>query len=411
MLALHGLDVLSAGALLERRAAWRSSSSGSSVRPAEPVHRLGPRAHRPRAGPRTGASPSRPALAERAAHLRAARRADHGQPCRRRSIFDNDASASATVVEVHAARPHRRAVPHHPGARRARPRHPHRQGADARRQRASTRSTSATPTARADRPRATWPRSSGLLHALDACTEAPADAGTVLPMDRAGGAPKPTCCAGARRSPASPAPGLGFTESLYERERFEEVLAVAADMRAAAADELDDRETLRRGVDGVGRRGRAGLRDARRSRSGRSSATTPGEILLVQRADSGIWLYPTGWADIGYSAVRGGGEGGPARRRASSARSCASSPCSTACASASPASRCTRWCSTAGPSAASSSAHPLECARRRLVRPRTTCPSRWPALEQWGELAFAAIRGEPLDVLLRPAARRPRGAS
>src|SRR4029453_18521418 len=26
------------------------------------------------------------------------------------------------------------------------------------------------------------------------------------------------------------------------------------------------------------------------------------EILLVQRADSGIWLYPTGWADVGYSA-------------------------------------------------------------------------------------------------------------
>ena len=26
------------------------------------------------------------------------------------------------------------------------------------------------------------------------------------------------------------------------------------------------------------------------------------QILLVQRADSGVWLYPTGWADIGYSA-------------------------------------------------------------------------------------------------------------
>ena len=26
-----------------------------------------------------------------------------------------------------------------------------------------------------------------------------------------------------------------------------------------------------------------------------------GEILLVQRADSGFWLYPTGWADVGYS--------------------------------------------------------------------------------------------------------------
>ena len=28
-----------------------------------------------------------------------------------------------------------------------------------------------------------------------------------------------------------------------------------------------------------------------------------GELLMVQRADSGIWLYPTGWADIGYSPV------------------------------------------------------------------------------------------------------------
>ena len=28
-----------------------------------------------------------------------------------------------------------------------------------------------------------------------------------------------------------------------------------------------------------------------------------GEVLLVQRSDSGIWLYPTGWADVGYSAA------------------------------------------------------------------------------------------------------------
>src|SRR3974377_1318620 len=26
-----------------------------------------------------------------------------------------------------------------------------------------------------------------------------------------------------------------------------------------------------------------------------------GRLLLVQRADSGVWLYPTGWADVGYS--------------------------------------------------------------------------------------------------------------
>ena len=48
----------------------------------------------------------------------------------------------------------------------------------------------------------------------------------------------------------------------------------------------------------VGRGGR--LRHAqggRRRRGGRRR----GQILLVQRADSGVWLYPTGWADVGYS--------------------------------------------------------------------------------------------------------------
>src|SRR3954453_7754846 len=33
--------------------------------------------------------------------------------------------------------------------------------------------------------------------------------------------------------------GLGFTQSLYERERFEEVLKVAADIRVAAGHELE----------------------------------------------------------------------------------------------------------------------------------------------------------------------------
>ena len=40
-----------------------------------------------------------------------------------------------------------------------------------------------------------------------------------------------------------------------------------------------------------------------RSPSGRRSATTKGELLLIQRADSGVWLYPTGWCDVGYSAA------------------------------------------------------------------------------------------------------------
>jgi len=33
--------------------------------------------------------------------------------------------------------------------------------------------------------------------------------------------------------------GLGFTQSLYERERFEEVLKIAADIRAAALEEVE----------------------------------------------------------------------------------------------------------------------------------------------------------------------------
>jgi ADP-ribose pyrophosphatase YjhB (NUDIX family) len=105
--------------------------------------------------------------------------------------------------------------------------------------------------------------------------------------------------------------GLGFTESLYERERFEEVLLVAGEIRAAAAAQLaaegqpigtrEATELVNEWLRGVG--------------SGVPGYVTPkiavgavvgneaGEILLVQRADSGVWLYPTGWADVGYSAA------------------------------------------------------------------------------------------------------------
>ena len=94
--------------------------------------------------------------------------------------------------------------------------------------------------------------------------------------------------------------GLGFTDSQYERERFEEVLAVAGDMRHAAgspyaADELVD-EWMGAIGDGV-----AGYQTPKIA-VGAVVGNDAGEILLVQRADSGIWLYPTGWADIGYSA-------------------------------------------------------------------------------------------------------------
>jgi ADP-ribose pyrophosphatase YjhB (NUDIX family) len=96
--------------------------------------------------------------------------------------------------------------------------------------------------------------------------------------------------------------GLGFTESLYERERFEEVMAVAGDIRAAAeADEgFDAEHYIDEWMKGVGK-GVAGYVTPKVA-VGAVVYNDDEEILLVQRADSGIWLYPTGWADVGYSA-------------------------------------------------------------------------------------------------------------
>lgn len=100
--------------------------------------------------------------------------------------------------------------------------------------------------------------------------------------------------------------GLAFTENLYERERYEEVLHVAADIRAAS-EEMDEAVEVARETDhfvqewlqnvGEGVPGYVTPKVA----IGAVVGNDDGEILLVQRADSGIWLYPTGWADIGYS--------------------------------------------------------------------------------------------------------------
>ena len=94
--------------------------------------------------------------------------------------------------------------------------------------------------------------------------------------------------------------GLGFTQSLYERERFEEVLKVAADMRVAAGHELAAEALVDEWLEGVGE-GVPGYVTPKVG-VGAVVGNDKGEILLVQRAGSGLWLYPTGWADVGYSA-------------------------------------------------------------------------------------------------------------
>ena len=93
--------------------------------------------------------------------------------------------------------------------------------------------------------------------------------------------------------------GLGFTKSLYEQERFEEVLKVAADIRHAAGHELESDALVEEWLKIVGE-GVAGYVTPKVA-VGAVVGNDKGELLLVQRADSGVWLYPTGWADVGYS--------------------------------------------------------------------------------------------------------------
>jgi ADP-ribose pyrophosphatase YjhB (NUDIX family) len=98
--------------------------------------------------------------------------------------------------------------------------------------------------------------------------------------------------------------GLGFTQSVYERERFEEILKVAADIRFAADHDegrFDQDELLAGWVSSVAQ-GVAGYVTPKIA-VGAIVGNEKGELLLIQRGDSGVWLYPTGWADVGYSAA------------------------------------------------------------------------------------------------------------
>lgn len=93
--------------------------------------------------------------------------------------------------------------------------------------------------------------------------------------------------------------GLAFTESGYERERYEEILQLAAEIKSGSGRGYDPEHQV---VDWMGEVGeRTAGYATPKTAIGAVVGNDDGEILLVQRSDSGIWLYPTGWADIGYS--------------------------------------------------------------------------------------------------------------
>ncbi len=189
--------------------------------------------------------------------------------------------------------------------------------------------------------------------------------------------------------------GLGFTESRYERERFEEVLAVAADIRAHSAAGIDAENQVQQWLDGVGE-GIAGYVTPKIT-VGAVVGDDEGRILLVQRADSGWWLYPTGWSDVGYS---------PSEVAVKEVREETGIDCEVVRPIAIldgmrlgfhrvPLVSIVFHCRSLG---GELEAHPLECTDVGFFA-EDELPQRTARPELWAPHAFSAIRGEPVEVL------------
>jgi ADP-ribose pyrophosphatase YjhB (NUDIX family) len=189
--------------------------------------------------------------------------------------------------------------------------------------------------------------------------------------------------------------GLGFTANLYERERFEEVLKVAADIRLATGQAEVAEPLVEEWMKDVGEGVRGYVTP--KVAVGAVVGNERHELLLVRRADSGVWLYPTGWADVGYSASEvavkevweeTGIEVEPLRLiavldglRLGFTRI--------------PLYSLVFHCRAMG---GELRAHPLECEEVGWFG-EDALPSPLAGAERWGPAAFAAIRGESVDVV------------
>ncbi len=189
--------------------------------------------------------------------------------------------------------------------------------------------------------------------------------------------------------------GLGFSDNLYERERFEEVLAVAGDIAVAAGSDFDNHHQVQEWLRQVGE-GVAGYVTPKVA-VGAVVGNDDGQILLVQRADSGVWLYPTGWADVGYSASE------VAVKEVREETGIACEPVRLIAVldglrlgfTQTPLYSLVFHCRLLG---GELTCHPLECTDVGWFGP-TELPQPLAGVGLWGDHAFAAIRGEPLDVL------------
>ncbi len=193
--------------------------------------------------------------------------------------------------------------------------------------------------------------------------------------------------------------GLGFTESLYEKERFHEILHVAADIRAQAdpdsATPLDAEGVVAEWLDQVGE-GVPGYVTPKVA-VGAAVGNDAGELLLMQRSDSGVWLYPTGWCDVGYSAAE------VVAKEVEEETGIIAEPVRLIAVldglrlglSRIPLYSLVFHCRAVG---GTLQAHPLECRDVGWFSPERL-PSPLAGVERWGEQVFAALRGEHHDVL------------
>ncbi|MDQ1427627.1 MAG: hypothetical protein QOK39_1103 [Acidimicrobiaceae bacterium] len=189
--------------------------------------------------------------------------------------------------------------------------------------------------------------------------------------------------------------GLGFSDNLYERERFEEVLKVAADIRVAAGLELPAEVLVEEWLATVGR-GVPGYVTPKIA-VGAIVGNDEGKLLLIQRADSGVWLYPTGWADIGYSASE------VAAKEVLEETGIHAEPLRLIAVldglrlgfTSVPLYSLVFHCRAVGGTLAR---HPLET-RDVGWFAEDELPSPLAAAERWRPAAFAAIRGEPVEVV------------
>src|SRR5665213_3740558 len=185
----------------------------------------------------------------------------------------------------------------------------------------------------------------------------------------------------------------------YEQERFEEILRVAADIRVAVDEGADGAEdadglveewmtTVGQGVPGY---------VTPKVAVGAAVGNDKGEILLVKRSDSGVWLCPTGWADVGYSAaevvVKEVEE--ETGIDVEVVRLIAVLDGLRIGISRIPLYSLVFQCR---PTGGELLAHPLECADVGWF-PLDALPFPLAGAERWGDHVFSALRGDPIEVL------------